>query len=346
MKVPDFSEQALLEAPPPGLHIGPAPLVSDSPAFALTEPLVGTYYFYWYDADSGENVVGPEGNDRLTDHPAELAGYSYKLVDWHRRELEDMLEAGLDFLLPVYHGNPADRQLNGPLKWSYEGLAALVEATELLKARGKQPPAIGLFYDTTSLRDNAAHHHVDLSTPDGRAWFYVTIRDFFSQVPPWLRATLEGQPLVFLYDASLARAGADEAGLFDYVREHFAQDFGGAVPYIVAEVSWQISADSTYRWGAALYGLQVDGIACVGPGFDEFASTASTNRKQDREGGAFYARNWEKLLALPPTHRPKIVVVETWNELFEATEIADSREYGRSYIESTRQYADRWKAAR
>ena len=36
----------------------------------------------------------------------------------------------------------------------------------------------------------------------------------------------------------------------------------------------------------------------------------------------------------------KIVAIETWNEFHEATEIADSKEYGRAYLELNRKYAD------
>jgi len=42
--------------------------------------------------------------------------------------------------------------------------------------------------------------------------------------------------------------------------------------------------------------------------------------------------------------RPWIVHVETWNEWHEGTDVADSREYGRSYIVLTRLFADMWRA--
>ena len=39
-----------------------------------------------------------------------------------------------------------------------------------------------------------------------------------------------------------------------------------------------------------------------------------------------------------------MVHVETWNEWHEGTDVAHSREYGRSYIVLTRLYADMWRA--
>ena len=39
-------------------------------------------------------------------------------------------------------------------------------------------------------------------------------------------------------------------------------------------------------------------------------------------------------------------MVETWNEFHEGTDVAESQEYGRQYIEMTREYAERFKAER
>lgn len=337
-----FSEKAMLDLAPPGPHIGLKADEVEVSGFSAKDRLVATYYFYWYDDASRQHFVDGDGTDALTDHPAEEKGYSYKRAEWHRREMLDMIEAGIDVVLPVYWASPATHLAGGD-KWSWEGLPPLVAAQEKLLAEGRSPPRIGLFYDTSTLQHNAAGRHVDLSTADGRAWFYVTIRDFFSLVPPSRWATIDGRPIVFLYAAAFAAGGAGDPGLVAYVREHFARDFGGTVPYLVAERSWRLPADSTYAWGAA-FGLQVLGVASVGPGYDDSAVPGRTTPRQDREGGGFYRRNWERLLAIDPARRPRIVTVETWNELHEGTEIAETREYGRQYIDLTRTYAAAWKA--
>ena len=59
----------------------------------------------------------------------------------------------------------------------------------------------------------------------------------------------------------------------------------------------------------------------------------------DRRGGAFYEEQWLKLLRRPAN----FVMVETWNEWHEGTDVAESKEYGRRYIELTRKYADLFK---
>lgn len=341
-----FSEAALLARPAPGPHVGFRDGNAVPRGFGPSEPFVATYYFYWYDRASGMHFVDADGTDALTDHPAEPRGYSYRRPSWHRRELEAMIDAGIDVVLPVYWGNPADAAAaSGPMRWSFDGLPPLVEAWQALDGEGKKPPRIGLFYDTSSLRHNAARRHVDLSTADGRAWFYVTIRDVFSLVPPSMWATVEGRPIVFLYSAGFARGGADDPALLPYVRKHFGRDFGGVRPFIVAEQSWPIRADARYAWGGA-FGLKVLDVASLGPGYDDSAVPGRTTPRADREGGRFYERNWRRLLALDPARRPRIVAVETWNEWHEGTDVAPSREYGRQYVDLTRRFADLWRAGR
>jgi len=339
-----FSEQAVLAVPAPGKFVQLSREQVAQPGYSSKDRFVATYYFYWYDDASGQHFRNPDGSDGMTDHPADPKGYSYNRPAWHKKQMVDMMEAGIDVVLPVFWGCPANRAKPGAGEsWTYAGLPPLAAAQEELIAQGRRPPRIGMFYDTSTLQYNAAGRRVDLTTPAGHAWFYATIRDFFSLIPPKLWATIDGKPLVFLYAAGFASAGTNDPRLLDYVRTHFAQDFGGAQPYVVAEQSWRLPAESTYAWGAA-FGLKVLGVASVGPGYDDHAVPGRTTPKADREGGAFYKRAWDTLLAMDPSRRPNIVAIETWNEFHEATDIADSREFGRQYIELTKAYAASWKA--
>jgi hypothetical protein len=161
-------------------------------------------------------------------------------------------------------------------------------------------------------------------------------------VSPDLRASIDGRPLVWLYNASFARR-QDPAAL-DHLRAEFEKDFGVS-PFIVKEVSWQGRADATYAWGAAL-SPRLLGISAVGPGYDHSAVPGRTPLVRDREDGAFYSRSWELALSRDPERRPRIAVVETWNELHEGTEIAPTREHGRKYVDLTRRYALLWRAGK
>jgi hypothetical protein len=118
----------------------------------------------------------------------------------------------------------------------------------------------------------------------------------------------------------------------------FAREFAGRTPYIAPEVSWNVKADNKVAWGGAL-GLKTPGIASLGPGYDHSAVRGRSPLAVDRRDGKFYEEQWEKFLKQPS----QIVVLETWNEFHEGTDIAASREYGRKYIDLTRMYTDRFK---
>jgi len=310
-------------------------------SFRPGEPIVGTTYFYWYDIDTNSHIIDGDGSDALTTHPADMNDISYNRPGWHRRQLSDMIEAGVDFLMPVYWGVPADYK-----GWSFAGLPPLVEAHEALKKEGLEPPAIGLFYDTSILKwnsfDQGRAYHVDLTTDFGREWFYTAIRDFYSLIPPAKWARVDGRPIVFLY--SPAFAARQDPGQLDHVKRRFREDFGCDM-FLVKHRGWQGDADAVYSWGGAVNGpLIYDRVAALGPGYDHSAVPGRMPLIMQRRDGRIYIDRWVKLLRLRPEHRPWMVHVETWNEWHEGTDIAHSKEYGRSYIVLTRLFADMWHA--
>lgn len=323
--------------PPPGKYVAAGPETATAPTFRAKSPLVATSYFYWYDAESKAHVLNGDGTDALTDHPPTLTGFSYKSVDWHAQQLADMMAAGIDVLLPVYWGTPLSKQ-----HWSDEGLPPLVAARERLISEGRSPPAIGMFYDTSTLQYNEGGYHVDLTTAVGRLWFYGTLRNFWSQIPPQHRARIDGKPLVLLYASAFARR-VDET-LFPAIREMFRRDFGTDL-FLVKMHGWPGKADSEYQWGGALAPQFLD-TAGLGPGYDHSAVPGRTPLIRKREDGQFCRRAWQRLLTKEVSSRPWLVHVETWNEFHEGTDICQSREYGRKYIELTREFADQFHARR
>jgi hypothetical protein len=328
---------------PPGAFF---PLQADdhrnAASFTSGQPIVGTTYFYWYDIDTDSHIVDGDGTDALTTHPADMSGISYKRASWHKTQLQDMTTAGIDFLLPVFWGVPGKYE-----GWSFTGLPPLVEAHNQLQKEGLDPPRIGLFYDTSILRHNGfekggADYHVDLATDFGKQWFYTAIRDFFSLIPPAKWARVDGRPVVFIYASAFAR-GQDEKQ-FHYVQERLKADFGTGL-FIVKSSGWKGQTDATYSWGAAVNGpLIYQHVAALGPGYDHSAVPGRTPLVVERRDGQTYIERWLKILALPAETRPWMVHVETWDEWHEGTDIADSREYGRSYIVLTRLFADMWRA--
>lgn len=339
----------LTDTPPPGKHFPLTPSAhEESPTFKSGVPVIGTTYFYWYDVYSGTHLIDPDGTDALTTHPPfdALADLSYQSSSWHYTQLQDVVRAGIDFILPVYWGVPGQYE-HGPFAWSFAGLPPLVAAHDrMLREHAVDftrplPPQIGLFYDTSTLASNdfdgpGQHVHVDLTTPEGREWFYVTIRDFFSLIPPEKWARIDGRPIVFLYTAAFAHDIDEE--LFEDTRWRFQADFGTDL-FIVRHSDWPGQADAWYQWGGALGLTLGDAVAGVGPGYDDSGVAGRQPLVVDRQRGKFYDRQWEKLLHMNRRRRPWMVHVETWNEWHEGTDVARSAVWGDQYIRATAKYA-------
>jgi len=311
-----------------------------SQSFNATNRLVVTPYFYWYDTYTQAHIINGDGSDALTDHPPTLTGFSYRSSAWHKEQLRDMVAAGIDVVLPVYWGEPSERLLGKPVSaqpWSFAGINPLIQAREELLSEGVRPPFIGLFYDTSTLQFNVAKKRIDLTTSYGSRWFYESIRDYFSLVPPKHWAMINQQPIIFLYSADFAVR--HDQGCITYLRTNFALDFGNHQPFVVREISWNVNADAVYAWGGAL-GLKNPGVASLGPGYDHSAVPGRTPLIVSRDNGNFFKTNWERFLSRPS----QIAFIETWNEFHEGTDIAHSREYGKAYIDLNRKYADLFKS--
>lgn len=310
-------------------------------AFRPSDPIVCTYYFYWYDAESGSHVLDPDGTDALQDHPPAMEGFTFRSVQWHKTQVLNMTEAGIDVILPVYWGD------SGNLDWSVPGLRNLVIALEELAEDGEAVPKIGMFFDTTSFMAEGKHkkggERPDLATAAGRALLLWMVRDFYSLVPPRFRARIDGRPVVWFYTSSFVSNFNPDA--FKPLDGLFSETFGERAPYVVREASWlAVPTENMYRWGAALNGPFTTGVSAVGPGYDDSAVPGRKPDIRDREDGDFYARSWEAALRA----KNRIVVIETWNEFHEGTDICESREYGRKYIELTRKFSklfhQKWNA--
>ncbi|HZM01891.1 MAG TPA: DUF5010 domain-containing protein [Candidatus Saccharimonadales bacterium] len=314
----------------PYLHPSTAELAA-AKNFKSTQRVVGTYYFYWYDAQSETHIINGDGSDGLTDHPPTLEDFSWKSVAWHRKQLLDMETAGIDVALMTYWGAPSEHDPGSRFYWSNEGLKPLVEARDQLVHEGHHPPALGLFYDTSTLENNSWGQHIDLTTDYGRQWFYATVRDFFSSIPARHWAMIDNKPIVLMYAAAFAK-NYDQS-FIDYTKAEFPKDFSGKEPFIAPQDSWHVKGGSVCVWGGAL-GFKRAAIGELGPGYDHSAVLGRTPLVVQRENGKFYESNWEKFLR----HPSNFVMLETWSEFHEGTEICESREYGRQYIDLTRKY--------
>jgi len=320
-----------------------APLPLKPESFSSSEKLVGTYYFYWYKYPTMHFFNdSAHQSDALTHHFPHPKRVDYESVEWHERELRDIAWCGIDFILPVYWGAPGAYDKPHGI-FSVRGLDAMQKARERLLARGKPCPRIGMFYDTSTLLNSLRGEKppggkADLTTTHGKEIFYGTIRDYWKRLDRRHWAMLDGRPIVVLYGAGFA-ANFDET-TFDYVYRNFERDFG-VRPYIIAEAGWRgVKVDAHYAWGAALRGPIILDVVEIGPGYDDRAVPGRATPIRDREGGRFYEYSWLRAIR----SGKRIVLIETWNEMHEGTDICRSREYGRKYLRLTRKYVRLFKS--
>ncbi|MDQ6674454.1 MAG: DUF5010 domain-containing protein [Chloroflexota bacterium] len=319
-------------------------------SFSSSGSIATTYYFYWHD------LTDPARRERFRGRfhiPPDPAHYSFLLPETHQREFNDMLAAGLDFVLPVYWGEPGHPgRTTGPTSpnyWSTEGIPAMVEALDRNRALGAQPLQMGMFYDTTILAN------ADLTTSAGKEYFYVNVRDYYSRIPPRYWAAIDDKPIVWLYDTTWI--GRFDQSSLDYLSDRFAQDFGGLRLFVVRESQWQsskgldppaaVTSDGLYAWGAAPFGFNIAPeltVAEVGPGFKNTQYCTGGPERNcfdvDRQGGARYEHDLQQAVS----SGRHILAAETWNEFSEGTDIQETVETGRQYIELTRRYVDEFKA--
>ncbi len=320
----------------------PLPAFPQSSPDPNQRPLAFAYFYYWYDLPNGPH------SGALTDRPAE-ANASYKDVGWFKKQLTDMTDAGVDVALADYWG-PAEPS-------SDIGLTNMVEASRGLTSAGLPSPKIAIFIDT-GLVGRWPQKQRDFTKPENQQRFYDLVHASYGLVPRDQWALVDDRPVLWMW-ASWFDISLDQS-FFDYLSSHFQADFG-VRPYIVAEASWRfamhsdgsgvrpdpaapVHIDNFYVWGASLTGFKDigAGIAEVGPGYDErkLDGPERSGRYASRDGGSFYEG---QLMAALATNR-RFIAIETWNEFHEASDVAESVQYGRTYINLTRRYLDRFKA--
>jgi hypothetical protein len=165
--------------------------------FGSDQPMVAAYFFYWFDA---EFLKSQKRNfDPNPIHPVDFDTQSFRDPNWYLKQFSDMVDAGIDVILPDYWGEPGQyaRRVAPAPELNYfatEGIPPMLEGLRLLEAQGKTLK-IGLFLDTTILNNE------DLTTPRGKQIFYASIRDFYSRIPPKYWAAIDNRPLVWIYES-------------------------------------------------------------------------------------------------------------------------------------------------
>lgn len=278
----------------------------------------------WYTLD-------PLGNDPAHQpiHPNPVsAGPESPL--YHLLQLREARRTGIDaFAVALPTDTAARQQLRARL-------AALVSALYDYEAA----TSARFVYDTPLLYpalDLSTMKRLDLRTQADRGVLEAALDDFYRQVPPQFRLTVTnaaGQPC---YPVILAAPPATP--LWD---KEFSTRLGGslqakwgmpigwlvddamkamqALPDVLGACAWDATAGLSFGEGALQAAMIAPGAAKRGP---EWLA---------RREGEVYETGWNRLLR----YRPDLVVIRSWNDFANGTEIAASRQYGYQYLDSTK----------
>ena len=179
----------------------------------------------------------------------------------------------------------------------------------------------------------------------------------------WL--TVDGRPVVFVYGRAVDELGLEawrkvvrqigkdyEGGAIiigDRTDPVAAGVFDGIHTYNPAGALANKSADEVRRWARATYagwvktagGLGRIAAVTVIPGYDD-TKIRKPGLRVERFEGALYRAQWEEAIAADPHW----VLITSWNEWHEGSEIEPSVEDGDRYLKLTAEYAGRFKAGR
>jgi len=184
----------------------------------------------------------------------------------------------------------------------------------------------------------------------------------YGRHPGWLKVA--GRPALFIYGRAIGEIKLDgwrtviervnrqapQKAVFigDQISPAAAGVFDGLHTYNPAGALRGKDLEQVRLWAQKTYRPWVETAAGQGristitiiPGYDD-TKIRKPGLAVDRMDGASYQAQWEAAIAA----RPDWVLVTSFNEWHEGSEIEPSREYGDKYLKLTAEYAKRFKAA-
>ena len=329
--------------------------------YARNRKLVGVHHFPAFDgfrpALWERSTMAPAGvGETASDYVPDLSGannanikYSLRSHGTHTKDLTDMRDANIDLALVWYTGNSLDANTQGVV-----GIRKMVEAAQVMT----NPPKFGLLLDPVNNKGEKIfrnfNENLNLNDPGTYGQFIKLAEDYFSLVPRSMWATIDGKPVIALYYQGSDHVTTQNPQIVQLLRERF-QATHGVSPYVIADNlydpgrSMNPPPDDFFSWGAGLCnetcvggnaGFAQRSAFEVGPGFHDNPVPPHQARQRDRENGAFYQRGWDRA-AGKGNH---LVLIDTFNYWVEGAAIAESREFGRLYLDITRDSAAAHKA--
>ncbi|MBI2923394.1 MAG: hypothetical protein HYY18_20240 [Planctomycetes bacterium] len=283
------------------------------------EKLVLAFYYPWYGTKVGPSGRwvhwDPERHNAATNTP-ELGLYDSNDEAVLRKHIEWAKAAGVDGFIASWWGEGTfeDRALRN--------LLAVAEKEKFL---------VGAYYEQAKDAKQIAADFAYLDREYGPS-------------PAWLRS--DGAPVVFVYTrvaaafppADFVAARGKALLLMDTPDLDLARAGGGLHSYNPVFTDLE-PLRSEYQ--SASFASRVNGLlfaATVVPGYDDtFVRTPGGRRARD--GGKLYDAFWEAAIA----SEPDWILVCSWNEWHEGSEIEPSKEDGDLYLKKTAEWVKKWK---
>ncbi len=291
-------------------------------------PLVLAVYYAWYDENTWTSGT-------VSDMPT--IPYASRDRETILRHVQQAKGAGIDaFALSwLGPGNPTE-----------DNLAALLSVAEAQDFRA------GVYFETDS---SFFHSQEDIVA----ALRHVI--DVHAAQPAFLR--YGGRPVIFFWrlEAVPLAAGQTPLRAWAAIRDQVDPDHatiwiaeGVDIEYQAVfdghhlySIAWSSDVNHTLvDWGhrvreyQAEHGLDRLWVATVMPGYNDLLTGREEAFVRDREGGNFYRRTWQAAM----DSGADWILITSWNEWVEGSQIEPSVSYGELYLDLTREWAAQFKA--
>ncbi|HEY7444971.1 MAG TPA: endo-1,3-alpha-glucanase family glycosylhydrolase [Vicinamibacterales bacterium] len=312
--------------------ITPAVLLSVGAVSVATVPkLVLAHYYPWYTLDTWDDP-------QMADRPVRAySSDSQQDVDEQARLAR---AAGIDAFVVSWQGKEAGNGFN-------------VRRMHLVLDAARQAGVKACIYTETYVANVGNDPRIPID-PDVVFEWLVDIVDMFGSHPAYLH--VDGRPVVLMYavsllpqpqwDAVLARVratGRNPLVVGEFAQSTLLDTFDGEYQYtnVLRPADEVARINRTESLRVRTFHLLKPGnrrriwIASVSPGFDDSRLVGRTvPRVVDRANGRVYDAQWESAVATAADW----VVVTSWNEWWENTQVEASERYGTVFLDRTREW--------
>ncbi len=288
------------------------------PVFAARPQLVLAFYYAWFD----ENTWKP---GQVADVP--VAPYTSRDPRVIARQIQQARGAGIDAFVVSWWGagNPTDSNFK-----------LILDQAKAANFR------VAVDFEVTS---------PFYRTRDQMVNSLKSLLATYAQHPAYLR--VDGKPVVFFWREQKYPVDAWRAirSTVDPNRQSLwiAEGIKEQLPYLdvfdglhLYSIAWAPNvAAELQKWPSRVraYGANKLWIATVMPGNDDRLTRRAGSYVRDRQGGEFYRETWRGALSTSPD----MIMITSWNEWVEGTQIEPSVTYGDLYLNITREFASQFK---